>query len=358
MSLFLILLLSGSLFFLMAGEKQDLWIKAAAEKNLEKRLEYFDDYKAKFGEKKDENAKFLYYNLAQTTMQLKQFEKTIEYGEKTLTFEDLGDNYKLAVAIWLSNAYNLARKDYDKAYSYASMVIDTGKSLKGMSEGNERIAKLSAGIDKRYIAPAMRIQLRILLAKGIADTQARMDIIEKAIEAHSLDNSNAFPRRTVLKQSVELAKSNKTIEAINAIEKVVDPENLNLSEARLMASLYYRKYSKSKDTVDKDKAIGFYEVAYNKKKDSSMAVKIGQLLSKKNKEKAIQYFADAYILSKLDKESSAYKYLQQLWFKDKAKDQTPEEQEAGFNQIIEAAKSRLGHKEEKVEETEETTTGN
>ena len=68
----------------------------------------------------------------------------------------------------------------------------------------------------RYVAPALRIQLRILIAKGITDTQMRMDIIEKAIEAHHLDSSNDFPRRTVRKQAFELAKANKTIVTIHS----------------------------------------------------------------------------------------------------------------------------------------------
>ncbi len=332
----------GSLLFLNADEKQDLWIKAAAEKDLETRLQFFEEYKGKYGEKKDKSSKFLYYNLTQTSFLLQKFEKVIEYGEITLTFEDLEDNYKLDVALWLANAYHLARKDYDKAYSYASMVVDLGKSLKEMAQGSERAVKLTEGIDKGYIAPALRIQIRILTAKGLKDTKTRMDVIGKALEAYNLDNSSTFPKHTVLKESVELAKLDMVQEAIDAIERVVDKEDLSFSEANLLAQLYYRKYNKSKNAGDKDIAVSFYEKAYEKNKKDTLAVKIGQLLSKKDMDKAIMYFADAYILSESNKESDAYKYLQQLWFKEKARDKSPEEQEAGFNEIIAAAKARLG----------------
>ncbi|MCK5058061.1 MAG: hypothetical protein KAT34_15515 [Candidatus Aminicenantes bacterium] len=340
-SLVLFLFMCGS-FLLSGNERQDLWIKAAAEKNPEIKIQLFEQYKQKYGDnKRDKNIKFLFYNLAQTSFVLKKFEKTIEYGEKTLTFEDLEDHYKVNISLWLANAYNLARKDYDKAYSYAGMVIDFGKSIKEMAEGLQRAEEISKGVDKRYLAPALRIQIRILLAKGLNDN-TRREVIEKGIFAYELDPGNEFSKRTVLKESVELAKKNLINEAIAAIEKVVDHEDLTYGESNLLARLYYHRYSKGKADQDKDKAIECYEKAYAKKKRSSMAVKIGQLLSKKDKDKAISYFAEAYILSESDKESDAYKYLQQLWFKDKAKDKTPEEQEAGFKDIINAANIRLG----------------
>ncbi|MCK4763882.1 MAG: hypothetical protein KAW12_16895 [Candidatus Aminicenantes bacterium] len=338
----LIMFLAGSFTFVMAGAKQNLWIKAAAEKEPATKLQLFEEYKNKYSSKKDKNTKFLYYNLAQVSMILKKFEKVIEYGEQALTFEDLEDHYKMDLSLWLSNAFNLARKDYDKAYSYADIVKDLGTAVKEMSDGRAQSEEMARGIDIRYIGPALRIQIRILTLRGIDDNNARMELIKKAIEAHEHDSSNAFPKRTVFKESFELAKKNKIIEAINSIEKVIDQEKLSYNEAKLLAQLYYRKYSRSKAVEDKDKSIDFYEKAYAKKRKSGMAVKIGQLLSKKDKEKAIQYFAEAYVLLESDKESDAFKYLQQLWYKDKAKDQTPEEQEAGFNEIISAAKSRLG----------------
>ena len=346
--LILILFLTASFSFSKVSDKQNAWIKAAAEKDATMKLQLFEAYKEKYGGKKDKNTKFLYFNLAQTSMALKKFEKVIEYGEKALTFEDLEDSYKLDIALWLANAFNLARKDYDKAYSYADMVIDLGKSLKGMADGREQADEIAEGINKRFIAPAFRIQIWILKSKGISDDKARMDVVQKGIAAHNFDKSNPFPKRTVLQESVELARKNKINEAIDAIEKVVDLEKLNFSEANLLAQLFIRRFNRSKTEADKDKTIFYFEEAYkkapqeSKKKKGGIAVKIGRLLSKKDKDKAIKYFAEAFVLLESDKESDAYKYLQQLWFKEVASDKTPEEQEAGFKQIIDAAKTRLG----------------
>jgi hypothetical protein len=66
------------------------------------------------------------------------------------------------------------------------------------------------------------------------------------------------------------------------------------------------------------------------------------LAHKSDPNKAIRYFADAYVLSNLNKETNAYKYLEQLYFNGIAKDKTPEEKEQGFQDIIDAAKARLG----------------
>lgn len=340
--LFFMVFLCGALSLSAGNEKQDLWIKAATEKDPQIKMQLFEEFKAKFEDANDKNIRFLYFNLAQTSFMLQKFEKTIEYGEKALTFVDLEDQYKLDIAIWLSNAYNLARKDYDKAYSYADLVLNLAKSIKEMTEGRNQSEEVARGIDKNYIAPCLRIQLRILISRGIADNKKRLEIIQKAIAAHKADSSVELAKRTVLKESVELAKAELGNEAINAIEQVIDPNDLSYDEANLLAQLYYRRYNKNKTTDDKDKSIDYYIKAYNKNKASSMAVKIGQLLYRKDDDKAIEFFAEGYILAELDKASDAFKYLQQLWFKEKAKDKSLEEQEAGFQEIITAAKSRLG----------------
>jgi tetratricopeptide (TPR) repeat protein len=345
-SLILILFFCVSCFFLLSNEKRDLWIKAAAERDLTVKMQLFEQYEEKYGDdKKDKNIRFLYFNLAQTSFRLEKFEKTIEYGEIALNFEDMEDHYKLDLALWLANAFNLARKDYDKAFSYAQMVIDFGKAIKDMTDGRERAEELSRGVDKRYVAPALRIQVRILIARGIKDNKARMEVIQKSIAAFKLDTSVAFCNRIVIKESIELAKKNMINEAIESIEQVVNKEDLSFDVANIMAKLYYRRFSRGKSDDDKNKAIEYYEIAYDKKKTASLAAKIGQLLSKKDKDKAILYFAEAFVLSKSDKSTDAFKYLQQLWFKDKAKDKSTEEQDAGFKEIIDAAQNRLNRKD-------------
>jgi hypothetical protein len=99
--------------------------------------------------------------------------------------------------------------------------------------------------------------------------------------------------------------------------------------------LYYKK-------GDKDKAVNYFEYAYKAKKKIKTAMTIGQLVYKKDIDKGIQYFADAFILSNLDENSKAYQYLRELYFNKKAKNLPPAKQDKGFKEVIQAAKVRMG----------------
>jgi hypothetical protein len=73
-----------------------------------------------------------------------------------------------------------------------------------------------------------------------------------------------------------------------------------------------------------------------------MAMTIGQLVYKKDIDKGIQYFADAFILSNSDENSKAFQYLRELYYHKKAKDLAPAKQDKEFKEIIHSAKVRLG----------------
>ena len=72
---------------------------------------------------------------------------------------------------------------------------------------------------------------------------------------------------------------------------------------------------------------------------------IGQLVYKKDIDKGIQFFADAFILSNSDEHSKAFQYLRELYYNKKAKDLDPAKQDKGFKEILQAAKVRLGTQE-------------
>ena len=86
------------------------------------------------------------------------------------------------------------------------------------------------------------------------------------------------------------------------------------------------------------KEIMYYKV----RKQAKIAKRIALLVQKQDPHKGAKYFAEAFVLSKSDKESDAYKYLEHLYFNIIAKDKPPEEKEKGFKEFIDAAKQRLG----------------
>ena len=321
--------------YLQADERQDLWLKAAAEKDLTLRLQYFEEFKTKFGQREDKSSKFLYFNLATTAFQLQQFAKAIEYGEKAVTFKDVDGTSMVQLYLLLANSYYLTKMDIDKAFSYAGLVVDFGKTLKKNTEQTAHSEKLSESLDKHFIAPALRIQTRILFSRGKDNPRTVTEAAQKALEAYGFDHSKNSSD-LVYRFAYNLSKMGKIDEAITLVEQLDDQ---SLNGYQMLANWYYKKGAK-------EKAIEYFDKYYQAhEKDDTVAktaLKIGQLLSKTDKMRAMNYFAEAYVLMDLDKDSKAFKYLQQIYFNEIAKGKPEAEQTQEFNRIIEDAKVRVG----------------
>jgi len=333
-----LVLLTSLLLF--GSKKEEMWHKAITEKDLELRLQYLKDYEAEFGNKKDKFHKFLYMNLADTAFQLTKYDEAIQYGEKALTFPDLNAPNKLRLYLTLANSFNITKKDIEKAYHYAGLIVDLSKELISKHEASEQDEEKKEKFIKNYkafyIAPALRIQAQILYGKGKDNPAILKEAAQKACEAFETDKSQRSSEM-VFSYAFSLYRSNLTNEAINALELILDREKPEYKHSYLLATLYIRK-------KDKAKAAMYFEMAYNVDRKAKLAMKIAQLVYKENIDKGIQYFAEAYILLKSNKESDAYKYLEQLYFNQKAKNIPPAEQEKGFRTIINTARTRLGMK--------------
>ncbi len=326
--------------FLFGSKKEEMWHKAITEKDLELRLQYLKEYEAEFGDKKDKFHKFLYMNLADTAFQLSKYDESIQFGEKTLTFPDINASNKLRLYLTLANSYNITKKDIDKAYHYAGLIVDLSKELISEHEttehDQEKKEKYINNYKTFYIAPALRIQAQILYGKGKDNSVTLKEAAQKACEAFDSDKSNRSSEM-VFSFAFSLYRNNLINEAINALELILDREKPEYKHSYMLANLYNRK-------KDKAKAAMYFEMAYNVDRKANLAMKIAQLVYKDNIDKGIQYFAEAFILLKSDKESDAYKYLEQLYFNQKAKNIPPAEQEKGFRTIINTARTRLGMK--------------
>jgi tetratricopeptide (TPR) repeat protein len=132
-----------------------------------------------------------------------------------------------------------------------------------------------------------------------------------------------------------LAQKGQYDAAIDVAEKLIDKENPTYKQVDFLARLYSKK-------KNKEKTLFYLELAYKSKPTATLAKKIGQLVHKKDAIKAVQYFADAFVIGGMDKETDVYKFLEHLYFNEIAKDKTPEEKEAGFKEVINAAKTRRG----------------
>ncbi|MDY0297155.1 MAG: tetratricopeptide repeat protein [Acidobacteriota bacterium] len=323
----LLIIMVISSFFLLADEKQDLWSRIGQENNLETKLALLQEYENKYAQDQGERLDVLYLNLALTTYQLKQFEKTITYGEKALTQRNLDQKNKLNLCLWLANSFNVTKTDLEKAYAYAEQVIVLARELK-TAEGGDSAAKY----DKQYIAPALRIQIQTLYARGKEDPEMMSQAAQKGLEVYNIEpvrkNSDLL-----FSLSNALFNLNRKEEAVNIMEQLVEKETDNTRYIGALA-VWYSKMG------NKDRAIDYLEQSYQIRRNVKTAYNIAVLSQSKDLDKAIRYLAEAYQMNP-STQSRVYKLLRHLYYNVKTKGQTQEEQDQGFSSILSAAKSRL-----------------
>lgn len=321
----LIIIMVISSFFLLADEKQDLWTRISQESNLEAKLTLLQDYESRFGQEQGERTRFLYLNMALTAYQLKQFEKTITYGEKALEQQGLEPKNKLNLCLWLANSYNVTKTDLEKAHAYCDQVIALAKELKAEGDSGDKY-------DKQFIAPALRIQIQTLYARGKKDPEMITQAARKGLEAYTVEPARKNAD-LVFSLCNGLFSLNRKEEAISIMEQLVEKETGN---ARYLSALAVW-YSKS---GQKDRAVGYLEQAYGIRRNVKTAYNIAVLSQSKDVDKAIRYLAEAYQMNP-STQSRVYKLLRHLYYNVKTKGQTQAEQDQGFNDILAAAKSRI-----------------
>lgn len=319
-------------------EQQDLYLKAVAEKDPETKMGLLKEYVQKYGDKDDKWLQFIYLNLSDTAFKLKNYDECIQNGEMALKAEEVDRANKLRVYFSLANSYYATKSDMDKALEYAQQVIDLSRTLvqqtKETSQDEEQANQFASNYKNFYIAPSLRLQGLILYFKNKDNPENIKQAADKAIEAYNEHNNDLYSQMA-FSLAGNLAQKGKFDAAIDVAEKIIDTQKPSYKEVDFLAKLYSKK-------KDKDKTLFYYELAYKSKPTADLAQKIGQLASKKDAHKAVQYFADAYVIGGMDKETEVFKFLEHLYFNEIAKDKTPEEKEAGFKEVINAAKTRRG----------------
>jgi len=324
----IIMLITVSLPGLLALDKEqtDSWIDLVGEKDLQVKMQKLEAYFNKYGGKEDRNSMYMYLQLAFTTYQLQQYEKTIQFGEKALTYKEIENSHKLQLNLYLANAYNLTKKDLDKAYRYAEQVIEIGNSLRTENQSN-------SAIDINFTAPALRIQVQLLSAKT-QDPQNALTALNKAIEAFQLDKSDKSAN-FVKALSEHMVKNGKLEDAIRGIE-VINQNKPNPDYFKLMGTWYAR-------LKNNPKAIENFKASYSLKKNAQVAYNLGILLNQNQElDSALDYLAESHLLNDEKYSPEALKLLEHLVFFVKTKGQPQVEQEKVFNDILAAAKTRLG----------------
>jgi tetratricopeptide (TPR) repeat protein len=324
--IFMLITISLSGLPALDKEQTDTWIALVGEKDLQVKMQKLEVYYNKYGGKEDRNSMYMYLQLAFTTYQLQQYEKTIQFGEKALTYKEIENSHKLQLNLYLANSYNLTKKDLDKAYSYAEQIIELGKSLRSETQNNSTI-------DINFTAPALRIQVQLLLAKP-QDANNLTDAFNKALEAYQLDKSDKSAN-FVLFISERMLKNNNVEEAIRGIE-AINQNKPNPDYFKLIGTWYAR-------LKNNPKAIENFKASYSLKKNAQVAYNLGILLNQNQElDSALDYLAESHLLNDEKYSGEALKLLQHLVLFEKTKGLPQAEQEKAFNDIVAAAKARLG----------------
>jgi tetratricopeptide (TPR) repeat protein len=319
------LVVSSSLLLAMDKEQTDEWTALVGEKDLQVKIQKLEAYYNKYGAKEDRYSMYMYIHLAQTTYLLQQYEKTIQFGEKALTYPDIDASNKLPLYLYLANAYNLTKKNLDKAYSYAEQIIALANSLRSHAQSN-------SAIDIGYAAPALRVQVQLLAARQ--DPQNTLLALNKSLEAFQLDKSDKSAN-FVLALSERMLKIDRVEDAIRGVE-VINASKPS-ADYHKMLGIWYARLKKMPKAIENLKA------SYEIKRNAKVAYDLGVLLNQaQNLDSALEYLAESHLLNDEKYSPEALKLLEHLVFFEKTKGQPQEEQEKVYNEIMAAAKARLG----------------
>ncbi len=326
MLIVMLIIISSPALLALDKEQTDAWTALVGEKDLQVKWQKLEAYYNKYGAKEDRYSMYMYIHLAQTTYQLQQYEKTIQFGEKALTYKDIDASNKLPLYLYLANAYNLTKKDMEKAYSYSEQIIELAKSLRSQTQSN-------SAIDISYTAPALRIQVQLLAART-QDPQNVVNALNKALEAYEMDKSEKSVN-FVLALSERLLKIDKVEDAIRGVEAI----NVNKPSAdyHKMLGMWYARLK------NMPKAIENLKASYQLKRSAKVAYDLGVLLNQaQDLDTALGYLAESHLLNDEKYSPEALKLLEHLVFFEKTKGQPQPEQEKIYNEILAAAKARLG----------------
>lgn len=319
--LILLLILSAITVFSQTTVQEEaykLYINAINEKNLDTKIQLLEQYLEKYGKIGLDYDKYVYANLAIAYNQKGNHEKTAEYGEKTLTFQEIDSLTKINIYLMISGAYNELNRNLEKAANYAKMAKEIATA---QMESGSNVATRDQW--NKLIAGATFLEGSISVKRG-----EFKEGVENWVEAYKVLKSPQILKEMKRKGKEEYAKKsyvNAELFLKHHFELSGDPES-----AYLLGKSYF--YLNNLDSSEK-----YFLIAYDKRKNSEIALNLGIISNKKNRaDDAIRYFAEAVVLNSHTKFSAdAKKYLESLYQKKYGSIE-------GIEKVIADARKRLG----------------
>ncbi len=350
-------------FSFLCGQKKkrdELFMEAIQERNPQQKMVKLQEYLELQGRREDNLTRILYFHLATTAHQVKEYEKTIEYGERALSYKDQDEANKLSLYLYMADAHFIL-KDPDKAYDYAQMTIELGNNLNASRNDNQ--------IKNNFIAPAMELQVRIIESRSNGD-ENQIKVFDKLIDIYQVNPSPRY-LQMIMAYANQLLQKNNIDKVIENLEKAFNI-NRGLEIARALGQLYNQK-------GDRERTLEYFKITYEMQKNAVTAYNIGVLLLPREEieslqavleqgenvdfaniafrdhlEESMRYLAEASLLKDEKFSPQAETLLHSLFFKIKVFiDQTPvDEQETLYHELLAAARARLGIEQEETAENQ------
>ncbi|MGQ9617767.1 MAG: tetratricopeptide repeat protein [Candidatus Aminicenantia bacterium] len=299
-------------------EAYKLYIKAINEKNIDVKIELLEQYLAQYGRIGLDYDKYVYANLTFVYNQKGNHEKTVEYGEKAISAQELDILTKINLYLVVSGAYNELNRNLEKAYNYAKMAQDLATAQMEMGSAMATKAqwmKLIAGAD--FLEGALLIK-RGEFKDGIAKWATAYKILKSPhiLRQFKLNGENQYKQKKY---------ENAELFFRAHFELSNDPE---LAYWLGKTCFFMNKFEETEK---------YLLIAYDKRKSSEIALNLGIIANKKNKtDEALRYFAEAVALNNHSRFSAdAKKYLESLYQKKYGNIE-------GIEKVIADAKKRLG----------------
>jgi tetratricopeptide (TPR) repeat protein len=329
----IVLLLSFTMLFsINRKQAMDKWMTVISEQDPQAKLLKLEGFHNEYGDQNDQMTQLIYTHLVSISFQLAKYDKVIEYGEKALgALPNIEDLERFKILLSLVNSYYVTKTDTKKAYDYANTLIELAKPFQ------EKFKESRS--DVIYIAPALRLQAKILFATP----EKIMESFDKAIESFIIDQSKVSADLVLLLAN-EAVKQNRIDEALVVYEKFFKLQP-SAELAKTIGYIYGRK-------GDDAKTMEFLLISYRSQKSAKIAFDLGILYNKaQDIDNAIKYFAESFVLYEKigndpDNMTKAQNTLQHVYMNVKMKESTAtqKEKEKGYEDILAVARLSVEEK--------------
>jgi uncharacterized protein YxeA len=130
-----ILILTFAMLFSIDKKQMEKWVTIITEKDAPTKMQKLEEFHTEYGDKNDQMTRLIYLNLTVTSYQVQKYDKTIEYGEKALTFAEVESADKLKNLLEPGQFLLRDKNRHDKGQQLRQHGHRIGQDIAGRGQG-------------------------------------------------------------------------------------------------------------------------------------------------------------------------------------------------------------------------------